>query len=167
VPRPSHKRFRHVKLSRRISVATLALALSSPGLALPAVLEPAALYMQESQTQVGTNEKMYRCDHVTPLFTNKTSYGCEEYVPRGAITAAPNELMFPQRVAESGPVSTVSRPILSDVKPSHVCDLYEEWIALNEQTTGGFLYQSTDQTRRWYTLARIFSGIGVPFQHCP
>lgn len=143
---PSHQR-------RYVAAVTLTVILSSAGLSAATELEPTAA------------EKMYRCDHGT-LFTNKTSYGCAEYEPLGALMIAPNELMFPQRAMESETVSSVSRPVRSQISRPQVCELYDEWIALNEPTTGGFLYQTTEQTRRWYTLARIFSGIGVPHHQC-
>jgi hypothetical protein len=137
-----------------IAALTLTIILSSAGLSGASEVEPTAA------------EKMYRCDHGTPLFTNKTSYGCAEYEPLGALMIAPNELMFPQRAMESEKVSTVSRPVRSEIARSQACELYDEWITMNERTTGTFLYQTTEQTRRWYALARIFSGIGVPHHQC-
>jgi hypothetical protein len=121
----------------------------------------------ESQDLPGS-EKIYRCERQIPLFTNKASYGCKEYEPRGAVRVAPNGMMFleaPQRARTGSSETSEIKPQRSagqDIEQSRLCQLYDEWVTLNERTSGGFFYQTTAQTARWFALSRIFSSIGAP-----
>jgi hypothetical protein len=101
-------------------------------------------------------EKIYRCERqTTPLFTNRPSYGCPEYEPQGALRVAPNGVMFLEP-----PQPPTTRPF--ELDESRLCQLYDEWLLLNERTAGGFFYSNTAQTARYFALSRIFSSIGIP-----
>jgi hypothetical protein len=109
---------------------------------------------------------IYRCDGTTPFFTNKGSYGCEEYRPRGMVAVSPNAIMF---FGHGDPVPAAAAPAAAapvDAGQERLCRLYDEWLALNEQTFGGLYYQQTSQSLRWQTLAKIFSAIGIPARQC-
>jgi hypothetical protein len=107
-----------------------------------------------------TGDKIYRCEQPTPLFTNKASYGCEEYTPRGLVAVAPNGKMF------LGAEPDAIQAGRADAAQIRICELYDEWISLNERTAGGLRYQNSAQTSRYQTLSNIFSTIGVPAQQC-
>jgi hypothetical protein len=74
--------------------------------------------------------------------------------PRPAATSSAESV-------KSGTASSERRGTL-DLEESRLCQLYDEWVTLNEGTSGGFFYQSTAQAARWFALSRIFSSIGVP-----
>jgi hypothetical protein len=113
------------------------------------------------------SDKIYRCDRRTPLFTNKASYGCEEYEPRGLVAVAPNGTMFLGATGMLVDRSTETASVRDgETAQERLCELYDEWVSLNERTAGGFLYQDTRQAARWQALAKIFSAIGVPTKQC-
>jgi hypothetical protein len=115
-----------------------------------------------------TEDKIYRCDRPTPLFTNKASYGCQEYRPQGLIAVSPNAIMFfgNRGNVQSGPSVETAAHRPGDSGQDRLCRLYDEWVSLNERTAGGLRYDRTDQAVRWQTLSKIFSAIGVPEKEC-
>jgi hypothetical protein len=149
----------------------------SPGTAIVAfqsavcisLLTASALCAQESG-EASIPDKIYRCDRAVPLFTNKASYNCEEYEPRGAVRVAPNGMMFLGPPPTAGPSDMTRSQVMPEpavaLEESHLCQLYDEWLTLNERTSGGFFYQTTAQAARWFTLSRIFSSIGAPVGRC-
>jgi hypothetical protein len=113
-------------------------------------------------------DKIYRCDRETPLFTNRASYGCAEYHPQGLVAIAPNATMFfgSRPSASSGPSAETTATRSGQTGQDRLCRLYDEWVQLNERTAGGLRYEHTDQVVRWQALAKIFSSIGVPEKEC-
>jgi hypothetical protein len=138
------------------------------------VASPAAMVLAQDSPEPAAADKIYRCERLhTPLFTNKASYGCEEYEPRGAVRVAPNGAMFlePPQISSAASAEVPKAPraehsAVLDLEDARLCELYDEWLTLNERTSGGFFYQYTSQAARWYALSRIFSSIGAPVSRC-
>ncbi|HKN87047.1 MAG TPA: hypothetical protein VJV04_09325 [Nitrospiraceae bacterium] len=104
-------------------------------------------------------ELLYKCEDGT--FTNIAERLCAPYESKGVVLVAPAGATFASVSAFLGePVHSTKLP-----DPQAVCNLYQEWIALNMQTGGGVTFHLTQEVPRWRTLSRIFTAIGTP--HCP
>lgn len=113
-----------------------------------------------ANTAVSSGEELlYKCEDGT--FTNIAERLCAPYQSKGVVLVAPAGATFASMSALLGePVHPTNLP-----DPQAVCNLYQEWIALNMQTGGGVTFHLTQEVPRWRALSRIFTAIGTPY--CP
>lgn len=102
---------------------------------------------------------MYKCEDGT--FTNRPELLCEPYEPKGRL------LILPEGVTLNSVKALVAEPPAQPASSDRplVCQLYDEWVALNLRTEGGHNFQLTQDRPRWIALSRIFTAIGAPA--CP
>ncbi|HJU04878.1 MAG TPA: hypothetical protein VJ692_06960 [Nitrospiraceae bacterium] len=110
------------------------------------------------------NEPIYKCEDGT--FTNRVELLCQPYESQGKVLILTQGMSVSSaRTLMGGPsLGEAGQPVnLSD--PTNVCSLYQEWLAMNLQTSGGVTFHLTQDVARWVALARMFPA-GVPPQHC-
>src|SRR5687768_12414467 len=112
------------------------------------------LLLSLSTVSASAEEPMFRCDEGT--FTNVAERMCEPYEPKGTV------LVMPERAS-----SASMRPFLGESTPKtaqlpdppSICNLYQEWQALNLRSGGGVTFANTHDVPRWMSLSRIFTAI--------
>ena len=127
---------------------------------MPVLLALVTVMIVGSKSPAGANEPMFRCDDGT--FTNVAERLCPPYEPKGTVLVLPEGTSFASMRALLGEPTpkTVQLP-----DPTSVCNLYQEWQALNLRTGGGVTFTYTQDVPRWIALSRMFTAIGAP--HCP
>jgi hypothetical protein len=101
-------------------------------------------------------DRLYQCQDGT--FTNRPERLCTPYESTGVVMTMPKGHTLKSARALFGE----TEPTRTLPDPPVVCQLYDEWIALNLRTNGGVEFQLTQDRGRWVALSRIFTAIGTP-----